>query len=105
MGGEHDWTYSYVEPSADENAPMQDTKTRDELVAARDEIVRQYEEATAAWVSGTAEDVAACKKERAELAEKLRENYWKLDPHVRARTLYDRTGEMGKQGELNFYKK
>ncbi|EOD48177.1 CRAL-TRIO domain-containing protein [Neofusicoccum parvum] len=106
MGGEEDWTYSYVEPKEDENAPMKDgAAARDELQAARDDIVRRYEEATAAWVKGTAEDVEACKKERAQLADALKDNYWKLDPYLRARTLYDRTGDLGATGELNFYKK
>ena len=41
-------------------------------------------------------------KKRAELAEQLRQNYWKLDPHFRSRTFYDRTGILSTSGEVNF---
>ena len=29
---------------------------------------------------------------RDEVAEKLRSNYWQLDPYIRARSVYDKTG-------------
>ncbi|KKY20168.1 putative cral trio domain protein [Diplodia seriata] len=108
MGGEEKWTYTYVEPKADENAAMKDTDARDQLQRERDDVVGRYERATATWVKGGAaagDDEAQCKKEREELTEKLRENYWKMDPYLRARTLYDRTGDLGPTGKLDFYKK
>lgn len=106
MGGEEKWTYTYVEPKQDENAAMKDTEARDGLQRERDDVVGRYERATAIWVKGTAgDDEAQCKKEREELTEKLRENYWKMDPYLRARTLYDRTGDLGPTGKLDFYKK
>ena len=40
---------------------------------------------------------------RARLAERLAENYWKLDPYIRARSLYDRSGVLGAAGKLEFY--
>ncbi|EKG10641.1 Cellular retinaldehyde-binding/triple function [Macrophomina phaseolina MS6] len=105
MGGDEDWTYTYIEPKDNENALMQDAAARDKLQHERDEIVRRYEETTAAWVLGGTSDTDALKKEREELAKELRTNYWKLDPYLRARTLYDRNGDLGPEGELNFYKK
>lgn len=104
MGGEEKWTYSYIEPKDDENALMKDTEAHDRLQAERDDVVRKYEEATAAWVLGRA-DADVVKKERGSLAAELKTNYWKMDPYLRARTLYDRNGDLGPTGELNFYKK
>ncbi|KAK7701256.1 phosphatidylinositol transfer protein csr1 [Botryosphaeria dothidea] len=104
MGGEEKWTYSYIEPKDDENALMKDTEAHDKLQAERDDVVRKYEEATAAWVLGRA-DADVVKKERGSLAAELKTNYWKMDPYLRARTLYDRNGDLGPTGELNFYKK
>jgi hypothetical protein len=43
------------------------------------------------------------RKERDEVAENLRQNYWKVDPYVRARTLYDRIGLLHDGGQLAFY--
>lgn len=105
MGGDEKWTYTYVEPKEGENAVMKDTEAREKLQNERDDIVAQYEQATATWVKGAASDEAQNKKEREELTEKLRDNYWKMDPYLRARTLYDRTGDLGPTGKLNFYKK
>ena len=34
---------------------------------------------------------------------KLRDNYWTLDPYVRARTILDRTGVIKGHGEVDFY--
>ncbi|KAB2580877.1 putative cral trio domain protein [Lasiodiplodia theobromae] len=105
MGGDEKWTYTYVEPKEGENAVMKDTEAREKLQNERDDIVAQYEQATATWVKNAASDEAQNRKEREELTEKLRDNYWKMDPYLRARTLYDRTGDLGPTGKLNFYKK
>ncbi|OJD38074.1 cral trio domain-containing protein [Diplodia corticola] len=105
MGGDEQWTYSYVEPKEGENAAMKDAAAQDQLQRERDDVVANYERATATWVRGSSEDEAQCKREREELTEKLRENYWKMDPYLRARTLYDRNGDLGPTGKLDFYKK
>ena len=90
LGGEEKWDYSYIEPVAGENALMKDTATRDRLQAERAQLVEAFEAKTVEWIDGDASEEV--KKERQKLAEQLRENYWKLDPYIRARTLYDRTG-------------
>ena len=43
------------------------------------------------------------RKERDAAAEGLRVNYWKLDPYLRAKSLYDRIGLVGELGKLSFY--
>ncbi|KAK7529784.1 uncharacterized protein J3D65DRAFT_607477 [Phyllosticta citribraziliensis] len=107
LGGDEPYTYSYVEPSPGENARMADTATRDKLQAERDEIAKKYEEATLEWCERAAdkEDVKDVVQRRADLAEQLRANYWRLDPYLRARSLYDRLGVLGEQGALDFYPK
>ncbi|KAK7559081.1 hypothetical protein IWX49DRAFT_565950 [Phyllosticta citricarpa] len=107
LGGDDPYTYSYVEPSPGENARMADTATRDKLQAEREEIAKKYEEATLEWCERAAdkEDVKDVMQRRAELAEQLRVNYWRLDPYLRARSLYDRLGVLGEQGALDFYPK
>ena len=98
LGGDEDYTYKYVEPVEGEDAQMADTESRDRILAERTELVKSYESETSAWVHG--DDGG---EGRSRLAERLAENYWRLDPFIRARSLYDRTGVIGKDGKLNFY--
>jgi hypothetical protein len=66
--------------------------------------VKSYESQILNWIHNPeAETIEARRKERDTLAEQLRSNYWKLDPYVRARTLYDRIGLIEESGKLNFY--
>ena len=100
MGGEEDWSYKYVEPGPDEDEQMKDTTSRDRILEERTELVKSYESETLAWAHG--EDAG---QGRGRLAERLAENYWKVDPYLRARSLYDRTGVLGAAGKLEFYPK
>lgn len=92
-GGEQ-FEYKYIEPVPGENDTMKDTATRDAIQEERDDMVERFEEATKQWIAG--EDGAAA--ERDAIANELNENYWKLDPYIRARTLYDRIGAIGERG-------
>lgn len=104
LDGEEDWDYQYVEPIPGENKTMEDTETRDRLLAGRQELVRAFEEATLRWIKDTdPEKRGKAKAEREDIATKLREDYWVLDPYLRARSLYDRTGVIQPGGKLNFY--
>ena len=75
---------------------MKDTTSRDVLLTERQRLDDDLLLATSAWIAATtAKDeakITACKDQRATIAERLRSNYWQLDPYVRARTLLDRTG-------------
>lgn len=95
LDGEEDWQYKYVEPAPGENAKMKDTATRDTLLAAREQLYQEYEEATLQWIQEPQN--ATHKTKRESIAAKLRADYWVLDPYLRARSLYDRTGWI--QGE------
>lgn len=113
MGGAEDWVYEYVEPRPDvEDALLAESdkeavEKRRQLEEARAGKVKEYERLTQVWVhhgdaatTGQDGDVA---KQRADVAEALRKGYWELDPYVRARSLYDRTGIIGRGGEITFY--
>jgi hypothetical protein len=106
LEGEEDWEYKYVEPVPGENDMMKDTETRDRLLANRAHLFKEYEEATLQWIqTPTGEEAKEIKERRNAIAAKLREDYWNLDPYVRARSLYDRTGVLLPGGKLQYYPK
>ncbi|CZT18666.1 related to CRAL/TRIO domain protein [Ramularia collo-cygni] len=100
LGGDEDFVYSYQEPAegSNEDADLAKTSERDSILAERTELVKSYESETVKWMQG--EDLG---EGRMRLAQRLAENYWKLDPYIRAKSLYDRQGVLGKNGELDFY--
>ncbi|KAK5070502.1 phosphatidylinositol transfer protein csr1 [Lithohypha guttulata] len=98
LGGTEDWEYKYIEPLVDENARMQDTASKARLQQERQERVVEYEKLTFDWIHGQ-----ETKPQRNQVAESLRVNYWNLDPIIRARSLYDRTGMIGPDGKVNYY--
>lgn len=100
LGGDDPYTYAYVEPRENENEAMKDTASRDKILAERTQLVNSYESETLAWIHG--EDAG---EGRSRLAQRLAENYWRLDPYVRARSLYDRMGVLGPGSQLDFYPK
>ncbi|PSN62580.1 CRAL/TRIO domain-containing protein [Corynespora cassiicola Philippines] len=105
LGGDEKWEYKYVEPVAGENAKLAEAAPREELQTARNELVKKYEGTILEWIheGDKGKGLEERRKERDTVAEELRNNYWKLDPYVRARTLYDRIGVIGEGGKLNFY--
>lgn len=102
LGGEDPWTYQYIEPNAEENKRMLDDATRQRLLQERAAVVKAYESATQEWIRSPRSDHGS-QQIRNELAEKLRTGYWQLDPYVRARTLYDRTGVIREGGHIQYY--
>lgn len=102
LGGDDPWTYQYVEPIAGENELLSDSITRQRLLDERAAVVKDYETTTLNWVRDP-NPTDALKKTRSELTERLRIGYWKLDPYLRARTLYDRTGIIREGGHIQYY--
>jgi hypothetical protein len=67
-------------------------------------VVKKYESTILLWIhEGDKGNLEEKRKERDAVAEDLRQNYWKLDPYVRAKTLYDRMGVLSNGGQLAFY--
>jgi len=102
LGGDESWEYRYVEPVPGENDAMRDTAARQRVQGVRSGLVDEYERATTQWVREGGEGV---NRKRLQLAEQMRENYWKLDPYVRAKTVYDRTGVIRPGGVVDMYSK
>ncbi|KAJ5851275.1 uncharacterized protein N7529_010660 [Penicillium soppii] len=109
MGGAEDWSYKYIEPSAEENSSMNDTTTRDALKGERQSIGEEFLSATSTWIDASkskdAVKVQSSESERDYLVERLRVNYWKLDPYVRARLCLDRMRVIQDGGKIEFYPK
>jgi len=101
MEGDEDWKYSYVESVPGENDIMKDTATRDTLLAAREELYQEYENATLEWIRSP--QSAEIKAKRNDIAAKLKQGYWVLDPYIRARSFYDRVGILQPGGKVDFY--
>jgi hypothetical protein len=103
LGGDEKWTYEFPEPIPGENEKMKDEATKGTLEQERAEIVKKYENTVVEWVHEGDQGMEEKRRERDQVAEELRKNYWKLDPYVRARTLYDRMGLLSEGGQLAFY--
>ncbi|PNS21356.1 CRAL-TRIO domain-containing protein [Sphaceloma murrayae] len=100
MGGDEDWEYEYIEPRQGEDERMKDAGKKNELEKERKGVWEEYERQTVSWIK---DGQQGAKEERSRLAKGLRENYWRLDPYVRARSLYDRIGMINEGGAIDFY--
>ena len=99
LGGPLDWQYKYSEPVKGENAAMDDGQTREKLDQERASLSKEYEDVIQDWIADAPPaDADALRKRRDETAARIRKNYWSLDPFVRARSIYDRTGELQAEG-------
>ncbi|RKK25623.1 CRAL-TRIO domain-containing protein C3H8.02 [Fusarium oxysporum f. sp. cepae] len=104
LEGDENWEYKYIEPIAGENDKMKDTQTRDRLLTDREELVKKFEHTTREWIRHPdGEQGKQLKAEREKIAKLLREDYWNLDPYIRARTLYDRQGAIQSDGKTDWY--
>ena len=107
LEGVDDWQYKYIEPHPDENKKMEDTATRDKIIARRAELSKEVEQATIAWIKAAdtqnADVKFAAEDKRNGVIDQLTALYWELDPYIRARTLYDRYGVIQPGGKINFY--
>ena len=102
LGGDDSWTYQYVEPIAGENKLLSDGVTRQRLLDERAAVVKDYETTTQQWIRDP-HSADALQQKRSELTKRLRTGYWELDPYLRARTLYDRTGIIREGGQIQYY--
>ncbi|KAI1175309.1 CRAL-TRIO domain-containing protein [Nemania sp. FL0916] len=104
MDGTSGWSYKYIEPIPGENDKMKDTETRDKLIQEREKLYEEFESKTIEWIHEDDETKrTAIKSERSAVAQKIKEQYWRLDPYIRSRTLYDRIGVIKPDGKLDYY--
>ncbi|KAF9361025.1 hypothetical protein BGX26_006347 [Mortierella sp. AD094] len=94
-GGKDKFTYEYYAPQEGENDAMRDIATRDRVREEWQALTSKFESVTREWVeSGKKEGSrpeAEIEAERLTLAAELRTAYFKMDPYIRARTLYHRS--------------
>ena len=102
LGGDEAWIYHYVEPESNENKLLAEDSIRQQLSGERAEVVREYESTTQQWVRERPQTEATWTK-RTNLVERLRAGYWEIDPYIRAKSLYDRTGLIREDGNIQFY--
>ena len=102
MGGDDPYEYEYIPPVEGENKRLDDAETRNQLEEERAKMVAKFEELTAEWIGGSSSDPAGIMSQRYDLAAKLRQGYWDLDPYVRARSLYDRIGVIQPGGKIDW---
>lgn len=91
-----------MEPVPGENVKVTDEATRTKLLEERATTVKEFESATREWMHGI-ENANAFMEKRNALAETLRKGYWQLDPYLRARSFWDRTGMIKEDGHVEFY--
>lgn len=107
LGGKDQYEYKFIEPVEGENERMEDTVTRDALLAERERIGEDLLKANAEWIEVAKEDdsvrITAVQERRNDIIEQMRLNYWKLDPYVRGRGHLDREGVIGVGGKVSFY--
>ena len=103
LGGDDPWTFSYPEPQPGENDRMKDDVSRCRLLENRAKVILDFESATQKWIQSALQADTEVKQKRDLLAEQLRKGYWQLDPYIRARTWYDRTGIIKPGGTIDYY--
>lgn len=83
---------------------MNDTDAKAAILKERGDIAARFEAVTRKWADATpGAESDAMQSERTAIAKESRDNYWKLDPYVRARSLYDRQGFIRGGAEVNWY--
>jgi hypothetical protein len=106
-GGQDSWEYNYIAPVAGEGVAgegVTEAEKRGEIQAERDELMRKFEDLSAEWAKLDPESADGRQKlaDRADVAKQLGENFWKIDPYLRARTYYHRAGVIGSAGEIDY---
>ena len=82
------------------------SKVQDDIPRTDEKEVPDSKEAgttTAVLSSSSSSSFQSLVEERNSIAKRLNENYWCLDPYIRARSLYDRQGMIKPDGQVDYY--
>ncbi|KAG0198855.1 hypothetical protein BGX28_007768 [Mortierella sp. GBA30] len=96
-GGLDHYKYTYPRSQPGENKCMEDTNTKEKLVAEWKAVFWRFEELTREWIkAGTPEATSSrseadVEKEREQVVKDLRTAFFKMDPYIRARNMFHRT--------------
>ncbi|CAG8476127.1 4157_t:CDS:2 [Racocetra persica] len=100
LGGEDKWEYKYLPPSENENYRMKDEVTKKQKLEKRHSLEDEFEKLTKRWLDEP--DNEQIKNERNQVKIQLRQAQLELDPHIRARTYYDRIGVLREDGSCDW---
>ncbi|KAF9428215.1 hypothetical protein BGZ94_003075 [Podila epigama] len=94
-GGKDKYKYEYIPVVPGENDRMKDTETKERLLEEWRAIMWKFEALTREWINCNKTEGARSEEvieaERLALSKELRVAYFKLDPYIRARSLYHRS--------------
>ncbi|CAG9988674.1 unnamed protein product [Clonostachys byssicola] len=104
LGGEDVWEYKYIDPIPGENDHMDQVEERDRIQGERDRLAYDFERLTLEWMAYDPLSDAGKEKQalRDRVADEIRENYWRLDPYLRARNYYHRAGVVDEDGRVDY---
>lgn len=95
LGGTRSWEYEWEPPYQGENDRLEEHDVRDKLI---DEQVKMFEEADKINLSLiTSKDSSERDKyreERNKVIKRIRDQYYRIDPYIRSRTIIDRDGSL-----------
>ncbi|AJV67445.1 Csr1p [Saccharomyces cerevisiae YJM1463] len=98
LGGENDNDLDhYTPPDGSLDVHLKDTETRAMIEKEREELVEQFLTVTAQWIEHQPLNDPAyiqLQEKRVQLSTALCENYSKLDPYIRSRSVYDYNGSL-----------
>lgn len=95
--GKDKFKYKYIRAQPGENKRLEDTETKEKLVAEWKETFWKFEALTREWIAvGTPEAKSArteaeIEAEREQVAKDLRVAFFKMDPYIRARNMFHRS--------------
>lgn len=103
-GGQDDWEYEYAEAVPGENSQLEHVDEAAKLLEERIDIAIEFVRLTVDWASASTQATAenGTVSTRDETIRKIQENYWKLDPYIRAKTHLHRVGVVNEKGEVDF---
>lgn len=93
LGGKSESGYNYTPYVQGENDQMKDVARHDEIQKQRHDTFMKFEKVTKEWIYSKDEArTAQLEEERKQLQEQIVQEYWRIDPYIRARSIYDRLG-------------
>ncbi|KAF8985390.1 hypothetical protein BGZ46_004502 [Entomortierella lignicola] len=94
-GGLDTYSYKYFPVVPGENDRMKDTATKERLTQEWKAIMWKFEAVTREWIACEktegARPMSVIEAERSQIVKEIRVAFFKLEPYIRARTIYHRT--------------
>lgn len=104
MGGTMDWDWDYIEPQAGENDIMKDSKSRAKIEKEMKQLTDEFEKVSREWIETSQIDAdnPELSYRREVLAQQIRLKNYQLQPFVRAKNIYQRSGLMTMDGTVTW---